>query len=76
MKARDVFGLVVRVCGLILGYQVAFGIYSHLASLMSPTTPVRYVVPDLFTALVPLAVSIYLLKGAPGLVRFCYRDES
>jgi uncharacterized membrane protein len=65
MKARDIFGLVVRISGLVLGYQVAFGIYSHLAALMSQMVSIRYVLPDLFTALVPLAVSIYLLRGRP-----------
>jgi hypothetical protein len=72
MKSKDIFGIVVRVVGLLAllsglgGAYAAFSVFSFGRLLLRA---LLYGIPY-------LAVSLYLLRGAPHLVRFAYPDES
>ena len=77
MSPRDCFGIVVRSVGLLL---LLFGLYSALSGLFLLLVSVYYqrVAPlSLFVCgVLATLVSLYLLRGAPALVRFCYPAEA
>ena len=73
MKAKDWFGLIVRVLGLLLafvglGYLVSGLATQLIPGLPSDATPGQYA---LLGAIV-FALGAYFLRGAPALVRFAY----
>lgn len=64
MKPREAFGLAVRIIGLVsLLY-----FFATTAFLFSFGMPWQFVV----RAILWLAASLWLLRGAPQLVRFAY----
>jgi hypothetical protein len=67
MKSREVFGLAIRISGLFcLLYLLTTGIlfvgFAGSFFLLAKAVAI-------------LALSIWLLRGAPQLVRFAYRDN-
>ena len=73
MKPRDVFGIIVRTAGLstlICGmWELVFGI-ATLAGMPGdqPGDCGGY----FMTSVLFLSIGLYLLRGAPGLLRFAY----
>ena len=67
MTPKDIFGIIVRITGLIsLLYFVMFSLSLGMFSL-SP----RFVI----ICLIWLGASVWLLKGARALVELAYRDD-
>jgi len=76
MKPRDCFGVVVRTVGLLLMLFSLFYFYGAVAASVSPAlgrggTPVYYI----GIGVVMMFVGLYLLRGAPHLLRFAYGKE-
>jgi hypothetical protein len=68
MKSSDLFALAVRIVGLIsLLYMIGSALMLFGASI-----PLFLVVKEV----VWLLVSIYLLRGAPHVVRFAYPERN
>lgn len=73
MKAVDYFALALRIVGVLM---LAYGIRDVVDSLLFKlgyfnyldSTPSYYVI----TGLASTIAGLYLLRGAPGLVRFAY----
>jgi len=67
MKTEDIFGLIIRTAGLLMAVS---GISTACRWLHA--TAVR----DVILFGVPyVAITVYLLRGAPHLVRFSYPDK-
>jgi len=78
MTPKDCFGIVVRTLGLAVMIASIAYFYSTAMAALIPTNP-RYVSPLAYLAIgvVYLSISIYLLRGAPALLDFCYpKDKS
>jgi hypothetical protein len=74
MTPREIFGLILRVFGLVLIYRGIIGLVVPIVMLFGS----HQFFGALGQALVPaitIAVSLYLLKGAPAVMRFCYPPE-
>ena len=75
MNAKDVFGLVLRVLGVI---GVLWGC-SYLMSVvyyLMGTHPEGYTIYHYLVAgIVIIALGLYFLRGAPHIVRFAYPDR-
>ena len=73
MTPREYFGLIVRTIGLLL---LVFGLYELLTCIYVLVTPSRrHLAPSPAYGtfgLFYVIVSLYLLRGAPALMRFCY----
>lgn len=75
MTPKDCFGVVVRSVGLLV---LLLGVYELLGSIYVLVTPSRhhnatspvYIVYGVFF----VALSLYFLCGAPGLMQFSYPD--
>lgn len=73
MKPSEVFGIVVRVFGLALTLYSLWSVVTNIAFSLSVEGSAGggmgwFVV----SAILSLLVGIYLLRGAPHLVRFSY----
>lgn len=85
MKTKHIFGLLVRIVGLIaiiIGFyhlvefaDIALGVILGNTAMFEfsrwKATLVEYVVHSLLFIL----LGLYLLRGAPHIVRFAYRDD-
>jgi hypothetical protein len=71
MTTREISGLILRVCGLVLFYRGFLGLFAPIVMVFG----MGHLVGALTQAIVPvisIAISVYLLRGAPAVVRFCY----
>ncbi|MGO8675735.1 MAG: hypothetical protein ACLQVX_07670 [Limisphaerales bacterium] len=77
MKPRDIFGLMVRFFGLICLYQGLDKVPSVWATIYPQFPHVRFAVWFACLLMVgwPLAVGIWLVRGAPFLMRLAYGPE-
>lgn len=79
MKAQDIFGLVLRIFGLVFLYQGLSAVPSAI-NLICPLWPhflFRNVFPAILMVGWPLAVGIWMVRGAPLLMRMAYeRDQN
>ncbi len=77
MKPRDIFGLMVRFFGLICLYQGLDKVPSVWATIYPQFPHVRFAVWFACLLMVgwPLAVGIWLVRGAPLLTRLAYGPE-
>ena len=77
MTPRDCFGVVVRSVGLVLLlgilYQLLTGLWLAIGAGRA-LFGFSYLFYLLLCGVGGLVVSLYLLRGAPDLVRFCYPD--
>ena len=76
MNAKDVFGVVVRTAGLFL---LVYGLWYLLYGVAQATgiSPITHSTVNYFlSGWGSLLVGLYFLRGAPGLLRFCYPDKS
>jgi lipopolysaccharide export LptBFGC system permease protein LptF len=74
MSARDIFGVVVRVFGLSMTIYSLWALATTL-SLLGVEGFDAPTVGFFLTEIVSIAVGIYLLRGAPLLLRFSYPGE-
>jgi hypothetical protein len=78
MKPRDIFGLAVRLIGLIFLYQGLSGVPMAVAAFC-PRFP-HFIWTNLFSGIVivgwPLVVAYWMVRGAPPLMRLAYSAES
>ena len=72
MNPQEIFGLIVRLLGLFVlfysGWYLLFGICQLVGFEKDRTDMDTY----LFMGFIAMIIAIYLLRGAPHLVRFSY----
>ncbi len=73
MNAPQIFGIVIRVYGLtITFYAVWYLVYGIATSLGLPEDMPGDEIGYFISGGTFLALGLYLLRGAPGLMRFSY----
>ncbi len=72
MKPSDAFGVVIRALGLFLTLYALLQLYLVLTVFL---TGVKILLP-LYKGIPAAVVGLYLLRGAPLVVSFCYPDEA
>jgi hypothetical protein len=82
MTAKNVFGIIVRVIGLLMIFggggnaiTILFAYFDGQANLYAMSEGISgslLLSGDFWGSLMCLAVGVYLLRGAPGLVSFAY----
>lgn len=78
MRAKDIFGLIVRLTGMWFLYQSLSGVPTVISSIF-PVFPhfyARNIVPSLLYVGWPLLLAYWFLRGAPPLMRLAYPEES
>lgn len=77
MKARDLFGLAIRLIGLAFLYQSLSAVPMAIAAV-SPGFK-HFIFSNLFPALFavgwPMLAAYWLIRGAPPLMRLAYPDD-
>ncbi len=77
MKPVHVFGIIVRVFGLsLLIYSVWYLVYGIATTLGLPEQGKGFGAAYFINGVTFLLLSLYLLRGAPHVLRFSYPDES
>jgi hypothetical protein len=77
MKPREIFGLIVRVFGLSLFFYAIWYLIFGIATVMGLLEEMPgYGLSYFLTGLFFLGFGLYLLRGAPGLMRYSYPDVS
>jgi len=75
MDVQETFGVVIRTIGLIISLLGICYVLSSLAVFVHPSkshiTPLHYLCDGVFC----LLLSLYFLRGAPALIRFCYPNS-
>ena len=75
MSPKEIFGLVIRVLGLLLSILGVWYLISTVSALVSPETPGTNPFHEyLIWALIFLAAGLYFLRGAPHIIRFSYPE--
>ena len=75
MSPTKVFGIIVRTVGLsLLVYAIWYIVYGVAAVLGMQTSP-DYKIGYFLSGFLFLIISIYFLRGAPVLLKFCYPAE-
>ena len=77
MTSKDTFGVVVRVVGLLVVLAAILYFLSGIVLIINPqfrpnVEPSWHYFLD---GAIGLLIGLYLLRGAPHVVRFAYRDE-
>ena len=77
MKAKDIFGLIVRLVGLIFLYDAAEKVPLAISATFSGFKSIsgNGFLSALFMVGWPLAVAYWMLCGAPPVSRLAYPDE-
>ena len=77
MKPRDIFGLIIRLVGVIFIYEGAEKVPLALSAIFPGFKTVSGIgfLSALFMVGWPLAVAYWLLRGAPPVSRLAYPDE-
>jgi len=77
MKAKEIFGIAVRLIGLIFLYQGLSAVPSAAASIcpVFPHFYFRNLLPSLWLVGWPLLMAYWLVRGAPWLMRLAFRDQ-
>jgi hypothetical protein len=77
MKAKDIFGLIVRLMGLIFVYEAAEKVPPALSYIFPGFKSISGVgfLSALFMVGWPLVVAYWLFRGAPPISRIAYPDE-
>jgi hypothetical protein len=77
MKSKDIFGLMVRFFGLVCLYQGIDKVPSAFEAIYQPFPHLRFSTLVMCVVMVgwPLAVGIWLVRGAPMLMRLAYGQE-
>ena len=73
MTPRQCFGVILRVFGLLMLGVSALYLYSTAYAFFYPSVPHNSTPANYLAAFVlTLAAGLYLLRGAPHLLRFAY----
>ncbi len=77
MKPKDIFGLIVRLLGLIFVYESAKQVPFAISNIFPgfKTFSGIGILSAFFMVGWPLAVAYWLLRGAPPVSRLAYPDE-
>jgi len=75
MKPRDCFGVVIRTLGVLTPVGCALYIYSTIVAFVAPPPNSSPAYQYIIVAVVLLIVGLYLLRGAPHLMRFAYPPD-
>jgi hypothetical protein len=77
MKPKDIFGLIVRLVGLIFLYEAAEKFPLALAAIFPGFKSISGIgfLSALFMVGWPLAVAYWFFRGAPPVSRIAYPDE-
>ena len=79
MRAKDIFGLIVRLTGLWFLYEGLSGVPTVIQAIF-PVFPHFYtrsnIIPSLLLVGWPLLLGYWFLRGAPPLIRLAYPTES
>ena len=76
MKPRDCFGVVIRSLGILTLAGCILYVYSTIIALLAPDSPGGSPASHyLIAAVVLLILGLYLLRGAPHLMRFAYPED-
>jgi hypothetical protein len=77
MKSKELFNVAVRMVGLLFLYQGLVTVPTALASIcpVFPHFVFRNLVPSLIMVGWPLLIAQWLIRGAPWLMRWAYRNE-
>ena len=77
MKPKDIFGLVVRLLGLIFLYEAAEKLPLALSATFPGFKSISGIgfLSALFMVGWPLVVAYWLLRGAPPVSRLAYPDQ-
>ena len=76
MTASDIFGIVVRTFGLsLLIYAIWYLVYGIATIAGLPEGAPGYLVGYFLTGSVYLIIGLYLLRGAPLLMKFAYPSK-
>jgi hypothetical protein len=77
MRAKEIFGVAVRLIGLVCLYQGLAAVPTAVASIcpVFPHFYFRNLLPSLFMVGWPLLVGYWLVRGARWLVRLAYPEE-
>jgi len=82
MKAKDLFGLAIRILGLVFLYNGLMAVPMTLGGILHVLTRIPTSVNDgsiigvPFVGLWPFAVACWLFYGAPPLARMAYPKSS
>lgn len=77
MRAKEIFGLTVRLIGLWFLYQGLSGVPTVISAIF-PVFPhfyVRNIIPSLLLVGWPIALGYWFLRGAPPVIRLAYPQE-
>lgn len=74
MKAHDIFGLVVRIIGVVFLYQGLSSLPNAINSICPafPSFLPRNIFPSLLLVGWPLLIGYWFIRGAPFLMRVAY----
>jgi hypothetical protein len=77
MKAKEVFGLMLRFFGLVCVYQGLDKVPAAAAAVLPqfPHLSLGFLFVWFLSVAWPLAIGIYLVRGAPSVVRFAYGPD-
>jgi hypothetical protein len=76
MTGKDLFGVILRVAGLILSAYALWYLWFALLALGGMTPPKDVRIASYWAFGVPaLLVGIYFLRGAPHILRFSYPER-
>jgi hypothetical protein len=77
LTGKDIFGLVIRLIGLMFLYQGLMAVPQAFAGMfpLFPHLFIRNVVPGIVMVGWPLAAAYWLVRGAPPLMRWAYPEE-
>lgn len=78
MKPRDIFGLIIRLVGLIFVYESAEKVPLAFTAIFPGFRTISWIgfLSALFMVGWPIAVAYWLLRGAPPVSRLAYPEES
>lgn len=78
MKPRDIFGLIVRLVGLVFLYEAVEKLPLAISAIFPGFRTISGLgfLSAVFMVGWPLAVAYWMLRGAPPISRLAYPDES
>lgn len=76
MNAPAVFGLTLRIVGLLTFFYGLYQLLSVVLILLSGEADLLPIRHPLLMAAFSMAVGYYLLRGAPRIQRIAYGDQS
>jgi hypothetical protein len=77
MKPKDIFGLIVRLVGLIFLYEAAEKLPLAVTAIFPGFKTISWIgfLSALFMVGWPVVVAYWMLRGAPPISRIAYPDE-